>query len=102
MKKYTIIFFLLFVYSLFSQNPNYTVSKERLLRNLKKLSEFGINKYNGNDRVAYSNYDIHADNEYLFRLASDYDQLDILKWLYSRGNVDIHVKKEHCFIGYLI
>ena len=60
MKKYTIIFFLLFVYSLFSQKPNYSVSKERLLRNLKKLSEFGINKNNGNDRVAYSDYDIQA------------------------------------------
>ena len=64
MKKYTIIFFLLFVYSLFSQEPNYSVSKERLLRNLKKLSEFGINKNNGNDRVAYSDYDIQA-REYL-------------------------------------
>ena len=60
MKKYTIIFFLLFVYSLFSQKPNYSVSKERLLWNLKKLSEFGINKNNGNDRVAYSDYDIQA------------------------------------------
>ena len=64
MKKYTIIFFLLFVYSLFGQKPNYTVSKERLLKNLKKLSEFGINKNNGNDRVAYSDYDIQA-REYL-------------------------------------
>ena len=64
MKKYTIIFFLLFVYSLFSQKPNYSVSKERLLRNLKKLSEFGINKNNGNDRIAYSDYDIQA-REYL-------------------------------------
>lgn len=64
MKKYTIIFFLLFVYTLFSQKPNYSVSKERLLRNLKKLSEFGINKNNGNDRVAYSDYDIQA-REYL-------------------------------------
>ena len=64
MKKYTIIFFLLFVYSLFSQEPNYTVSKERLLKNLKKLSVFGINKNNGNDRVAYSDYDVQA-REYL-------------------------------------
>ena len=64
MKKYTIIFFLLFVYSLFSQKPNYSVSKERLLWNLKKLSEFGINKNNGNDRIAYSDYDIQA-REYL-------------------------------------
>ena len=64
MKKYTIIFFLFFVYSLFSQEPNYSVSKERLLRNLKKLSEFGVNKNNGNDRVAYSDYDIQA-REYL-------------------------------------
>jgi len=64
MKNYTIVFFLLFAYSLFSQKPNHTVSKERLLRNLKKLSEFGINKNNGNDRVAYSDYDVQA-REYL-------------------------------------
>ena len=64
MRKHIIIFFSFFVYSLFSQQPNYTVSKERLLSNLKKLSEFGINKNNGNDRVAYSDYDIHA-REYL-------------------------------------
>ena len=64
MKKHIIIFFSLLVSSLFSQKPNYTVSKERLLRNLKKLSEFGINKNNGNDRVAYSDYDIQA-REYL-------------------------------------
>ena len=64
MKKHIIIFFSLLVSSLFSQKPNYTVSKERLLRNLKKLSEFGINKNSGNDRVAYSDYDIQA-REYL-------------------------------------
>ena len=64
MRKHIIIFFSFFVSSLFSQKPNYTVSKERLLKNLKKLSEFGINKNNGNDRVAYSDYDIQA-REYL-------------------------------------
>ena len=64
MKKYITIFFSLLVSSLFSQKPNYTVSKERLLKNLKKLSEFGINKNNGNDRVAYSDYDVQA-REYL-------------------------------------
>lgn len=64
MRKHIIIFFSFFVYSLFSQQPNYTVSKERLLSNLKKLSKFGINKNNGNDRVAYSDYDIRA-REYL-------------------------------------
>ena len=52
------------VSSIFSQKPNYTVSKERLLKNLKKLSVFGINKNNGNDRVAYSDYDVQA-REYL-------------------------------------
>ena len=31
---------------------------------MKKLSEFGINKNNGNDRVAYSDYDVQA-REYL-------------------------------------
>ena len=64
MRKYITIFFSLLVSSLFSQKPNYTVSKERLLKNLKKLSEFGINKNNGNDRVAYSDYDVQA-REYL-------------------------------------
>ncbi len=64
MRKYIIIFFFLFVSSLFSQKPSYTVSKERLLNNLKKLSEFGINKNNGNNRVAYSDYDVQA-REYL-------------------------------------
>ena len=64
MRKYITIFFSLLVSSLFSQKPNYTVSKERLLKNLKKLSEFGVNKNNGNDRVAYSDYDIQA-REYI-------------------------------------
>ena len=64
MRKYIIIFFSFFVSSLFCQKPNYTVSKERLLKNLKKLSEFGINNNNGNDRLAYSDYDIQA-REYI-------------------------------------
>ena len=64
MRKYITIFFSLFVSSLLSQEPDYTVSKERLLKNLKKLSVFGINKNNGNDRVAYSDYDVQA-REYL-------------------------------------
>ena len=64
MRKYIIIFFLLYAPSLFCQKPNYTVSKERLLNNLKKLSGFGKNKNNGNDRVAYSDYDIQA-REYI-------------------------------------
>ena len=60
MRKYIIILFSLFISSLFSQTPSHTVSKKRLLENLKKLSEFGINKNNGNDRVAYSDFDIQA------------------------------------------
>ena len=64
MRKYITIFFLILVSSLFSQKSNYTVSKERLLKNLKKLSEFGINNNSGNDRVAYSDYDIQA-REYI-------------------------------------
>ena len=64
MGKYIVIFFSLLVSSLFAQKPNFTVSKDRLLKNLKKLSEFGINNNNGNDRVAYSDYDIQA-REYL-------------------------------------
>tara|TARA_A200000113_G_scaffold58054_1_gene49401 strand:- start:508 stop:1806 length:1299 start_codon:yes stop_codon:yes gene_type:complete len=64
MRKYIIILFSLFISSLFSQTPSHIVSKKRLLENLKKLSEFGINKNNGNDRVAYSDFDIQA-REYI-------------------------------------
>ena len=41
-----------------------TVSKVRLSDNLKRLRVYGINEMNGNDRVAYSDYDIQA-REYL-------------------------------------
>lgn len=62
-KKYflkTFIFFLFFFNNLFSQEKLIKVNNERLHKNLIKLSEFGINSNRGNDRVAYSDYDISA------------------------------------------
>ena len=62
-KKYflkTFIFFLFFFNNLFSQEKLIKVNNERLHKNLIKLSEFGINSNGGNDRVAYSDYDISA------------------------------------------
>ena len=62
-KKYflkTFIFFLFFFNNLFSQEKLIKVNNERLYKNLIKLSEFGINSNRGNDRVAYSDYDISA------------------------------------------
>ena len=62
-KKYflkTFIFFLFFLNNLFSQEKLIKVNNERLHKNLIKLSEFGINSNRGNDRVAYSDYDISA------------------------------------------
>ena len=54
------IFFLFFLNNLFSQEKLIKVNNERLHKNLIKLSEFGINSNRGNDRVAYSDYDISA------------------------------------------
>ena len=62
-KKYflkTFIFFLFFLNNLFSQEKLIKVNNERLHKNLIKLTEFGINSNRGNDRVAYSDYDISA------------------------------------------
>ena len=36
------------------------VNEDRLTTQLKKLSTFGMNEKGGNDRVAFSDYDIHA------------------------------------------
>ena len=54
------IFLLFFLNNLFSQEKLIKVNNERLHKNLIKLSEFGINSNRGNDRVAYSDYDISA------------------------------------------
>ena len=54
------IFSLVFFNDLYSQNRIINVNSERLNKNLIKLSEFGINSNKGNDRLAYSDYDISA------------------------------------------
>ncbi len=54
------IFLLFFLNNLFSQEKLIKVNNERLHKNLIKLTEFGINSNRGNDRVAYSDYDISA------------------------------------------
>lgn len=54
------IFSLLFLNNLYSQDRIIKVNNERINKNLIKLSEFGINSNKGNDRLAYSDYDISA------------------------------------------
>ena len=54
------IFSLFFLNSLYSQDRIIKVNNERINKNLIKLSEFGINSNKGNDRLAYSDYDISA------------------------------------------
>ena len=54
------VFSLVFFNDLYSQNRIINVNSERLNKNLIKLSEFGINSNKGNDRLAYSDYDISA------------------------------------------
>ncbi len=54
------IFALLLLNNLYSQNIIIKVNNERINKNLIKLSEFGINSNKGNDRIAYSDYDISA------------------------------------------
>jgi N-carbamoyl-L-amino-acid hydrolase len=46
--------------SLRAQTTNLTVNTERLTAQLKKLSTFGMNEKGGNDRVAFSDYDVQA------------------------------------------
>jgi len=46
--------------SLQAQTTNLTVNTERLTAQLKKLSTFGMNEKGGNDRVAFSDYDVQA------------------------------------------
>ena len=53
------VFFFIFLAS-HSQEEKLEVNKDRLTVQLKKLSSFGINKGGGNDRVAFSDYDIEA------------------------------------------
>ena len=64
MKKFIIVVIAFMGNSILSQGQKMTVSKVRLSDNLKRLRVYGINEMNGNDRVAYSDYDIQA-REYL-------------------------------------
>ena len=60
MKKFIIVVIAIMSNSILSQGQKTTVSKVRLSDNLKRLRVYGINEMNGNDRVAYSDYDIQA------------------------------------------
>ena len=64
MKKFIIVVIAFLSNSILSQGQKLTVSKVRLSDNLKRLRVYGINEMNGNDRVAYSDYDVQA-REYL-------------------------------------
>ena len=43
-----------------SQSKSLQVNANRLTTQLKKLSTFGMNEKGGNDRLAFSDYDIQA------------------------------------------
>ncbi len=44
------------------------------------------------------NVDIHANNEYAFRLSCFRGHLEVAKWLWSLNqNIDIHVLNEYAF-----
>ena len=43
-----------------AQKNSLNVNADRLTTQLKKLSTFGMNEKGGNDRVAFSDYDIQA------------------------------------------
>ena len=64
MKKFIIFVIAFMGNSILIQGQKMTVSKVRLSENLNRLRVYGINEMNGNDRVAYSDYDIQA-REYL-------------------------------------
>ena len=61
MKKYLLIY-LLTINFLAAQN--YEVDKDRIIDLFENLKQFGVNENQGNDRVAYSNFDINA-REYI-------------------------------------
>ena len=61
MKKYLLIY-LLTINFLAAQN--YEVDKDRIIDLFENLKKFGINENQGNDRVAYSDFDINA-REYI-------------------------------------
>ena len=57
MKKYLLIH-LLTINFLTAQN--YEVDKDRIIDLFENLKQLGINENGGNDRIAYSDYDIEA------------------------------------------
>ena len=61
MKKYLLIY-LLTINFLAAQN--YEVDKDRIIDLFENLKQFGVNENQGNDRIAYSNFDINA-REYI-------------------------------------
>ena len=61
MKKYLLIY-LLTINFLAAQN--YEVDKDRIIDLFENLKQFGVNENQGNDRVAYSDFDINA-REYI-------------------------------------
>ena len=54
------LYALLFSVSCFAQTLQVEVNQNRLETQLKKLSTFGMNDQGGNDRIAFSDYDIQA------------------------------------------
>ena len=57
MKKFLLIYILCFS-SVFSQE--YRVEKDRIIDLFENLKKFGVNENQGNDRVAYSDFEIQA------------------------------------------
>ena len=57
MKKFLLVYILCFS-SVFSQE--YRVEKDRIIDLFENLKKFGVNENQGNDRVAYSDFEIQA------------------------------------------
>ena len=55
-----IIFLLIPLSKSWAQEKSLIIDSERLELQLKRLSLFGINEEGGNDRVAFSDYDLEA------------------------------------------
>ena len=61
MKKYLLIYILTIN---FLTAQNYEVDKDRIIDLFENLKKFGVNENQGNDRVAFSDFDINA-REYI-------------------------------------
>ena len=57
MKKYLLIYILTIN---FLTAQNYEVDKDRIIDLFENLKQLGTNENGGNDRIAYSDYDIEA------------------------------------------